>query len=74
MYAAVKPLSKYLRLKTVRIYDPIFTLHSKCTIVILLTCTFLLSAKQYFGEPILCISSEIISIEQTLLTGTVYSG
>uniref|UniRef100_A0A6P4FMA4 Innexin n=1 Tax=Drosophila rhopaloa TaxID=1041015 RepID=A0A6P4FMA4_DRORH len=58
MYAAVKPLSNYLRLKTVRIYDPIFTLHSKCTIVILLTCTFLLSAKQYFGEPILCISSE----------------
>ncbi|XP_016996901.2 innexin inx6 [Drosophila takahashii] len=58
MYAAVKPLSSYLRLKTVRIYDPIFTLHSKCTIVILLTCTFLLSAKQYFGEPILCISSE----------------
>lgn len=57
MYAAVKPLSKYLRLKTVRIYDPIFTLHSKCTIVILLTCTFLLSAKQYFGEPILCLSS-----------------
>ncbi|XP_034118970.1 innexin inx6 [Drosophila albomicans] len=56
MYAAVKPLSKYLRLKTVRIYDPIFTLHSKCTIVILLTCTFLLSAKQYFGEPILCLS------------------
>ncbi|XP_039498287.1 innexin inx6 [Drosophila santomea] len=58
MYAAVKPLSNYLRLKTVRIYDPIFTLHSKCTIVILLTCTFLLSAKQYFGEPILCLSSE----------------
>ncbi|XP_068155269.1 innexin inx6 [Drosophila tropicalis] len=58
MYAAVKPLSKYLRLKSVRIYDPIFTLHSKCTIVILLTCTFLLSAKQYFGEPILCISSD----------------
>ncbi|KAH8387602.1 hypothetical protein KR093_008120, partial [Drosophila rubida] len=57
MYAAVKPLSKYLRLKTVRIYDPIFTLHSKCTIVILLTCTFLLSAKQYFGEPILCLSA-----------------
>ncbi|KAH8391572.1 hypothetical protein KR200_003891 [Drosophila serrata] len=58
MYAAVKPLSKYLRLKSVRIYDPIFTLHSKCTVVLLLTCTILLSAKQYFGEPILCISSE----------------
>ncbi|BFG02633.1 innexin inx6 [Drosophila madeirensis] len=57
MYAAVKPLSKYLRQKTVRIYDPIFILHSKYTIVILLACTILLSAKQYFGEPILCIST-----------------
>ncbi|XP_075149432.1 innexin inx5-like [Haematobia irritans] len=58
MYDAVKPLSKYLQFKSVRIYDLIFTLHSKCTVVILLTCTILLSAKQYFGEPINCISDE----------------
>lgn len=56
MYTAVKPLSKYLQFKSVRIYDLIFTLHSKCTVVILLSCSFLLSAKQYFGEPIVCIS------------------
>ncbi|XP_073838007.1 zero population growth [Musca autumnalis] len=56
MYDVVKPLSKYLQFKSVRIYDVIFTLHSKCTVVILLTCTFLLSAKQYFGDPIFCIS------------------
>lgn len=58
MYAAVKPLSKYLQFKSVHIYDIIFTLHSKCTVVILLTCSFLLSAKQYFGDPIMCISDE----------------
>ncbi|XP_018802283.1 PREDICTED: innexin inx5 [Bactrocera latifrons] len=58
MYAAVKPLSKYLQLKSVRIYDVVFTLHSKCTVVILLTCTFLLSAKQYFGEPIQCLGDD----------------
>lgn len=56
MYTAVKPLSKYLQFKSVRIYDLIFTLHSKCTVVILLSCSFLLSAKQYFGDPIVCIS------------------
>ncbi|XP_061388407.1 innexin inx5-like [Musca vetustissima] len=56
MYEIVKPLSKYLQFKSVRIYDVIFTLHSKCTVVILLTCSFLLSAKQYFGDPIMCIS------------------
>lgn len=58
MYAAVRPLSKYLKFKSVHIYDLIFTLHSKCTVVILLTCSFLLSAKQYFGDPITCISDE----------------
>ena len=56
MYSTVTPLSKYLRFKSVRIYDVIFTLHSKCTVVLLLTCSCLLSAKQYFGNPIECMS------------------
>ncbi|XP_017088097.1 innexin inx5 isoform X1 [Drosophila bipectinata] len=58
MYSAVKPLSKYLQFKSIRIYDPVFTIHSKCTVVILLTCSLLLSARQYFGDPIQCISEE----------------
>ncbi|EDV96488.1 innexin inx4 [Drosophila grimshawi] len=56
MYTAVKPLSKYLQLKSVRIYDGIFTLHAKVTCALLLAFTFLLSAKQYFGDPLVCIS------------------
>ncbi|XP_017468914.1 PREDICTED: innexin inx5 [Rhagoletis zephyria] len=59
MYAAVRPLSKYLQFKSVRIYDVVFTLHSKCTVVLLLTCSFLLSAKQYFGEPIQCMGERM---------------
>ncbi|KAH8287762.1 hypothetical protein KR054_012525 [Drosophila jambulina] len=58
MYSAVKPLSKYLQFKSIRIYDAVFTIHSKCTVVILLTCSLLLSARQYFGDPIQCISEE----------------
>lgn len=58
MYSAVKPLSKYLQYKSIRIYDAVFTIHSKCTVVILLTCSLLLSARQYFGDPIQCISEE----------------
>ncbi|KAH8342636.1 hypothetical protein KR067_005989 [Drosophila pandora] len=58
MYSAVKPLSKYLQFKSIRIYDSVFTIHSKCTVVILLTCSLLLSARQYFGDPIQCISEE----------------
>ncbi|SPP90105.1 blast:Innexin inx4, partial [Drosophila guanche] len=55
MYAAVKPLSKYLQFKSVHIYDAVFTIHSKCSVDLLLACTFLLSSKQYFGDPIQCM-------------------
>ncbi|KAH8305213.1 hypothetical protein KR018_003403 [Drosophila ironensis] len=55
MYTAVKPLGKYLQFKSVHIYDAVFTLHSKCTVALLLACTFLLSSKQYFGDPIQCL-------------------
>ncbi|KAH8235549.1 hypothetical protein KR032_002470 [Drosophila birchii] len=58
MYSAVKPLSKYLQFKSIRIYDAVFTVHSKCTVVILLTCSLLLSARQYFGDPIQCITED----------------
>ncbi|XP_037731466.1 innexin inx4-like [Drosophila subpulchrella] len=58
MYAAVKPLSKYLQFKSVHIYDAIFTLHSKVTVALLLACTFLLSSKQYFGDPIQCLGNK----------------
>lgn len=56
MFASATPLAKFLRLKSVNIYDTIFILHSKCTMVILLAFTMVLSAKQYFGDPIQCMT------------------
>lgn len=50
------PLAKYLQIKRVNIYDIIFTLHSKCTLVILLVFSVMLSARQYFGDPIYCMT------------------
>ncbi|XP_065361903.1 innexin inx5-like [Calliphora vicina] len=45
-----------MQLKSVNIYDTVFILHSKCTMILLLTFALLLSGKQYFGEPINCMA------------------
>ncbi|XP_037940176.1 innexin inx5-like [Teleopsis dalmanni] len=58
MFSEVKPLSKYLQFRSIRIFDPAFTLHSNFTVVILLTCSVLVSTKQYFGEPMQCLTEE----------------
>lgn len=58
MFSLFRPLTKYLKVKPVRIYDAIFILHSKLTVTILLACSFLISAKQFFGDPIYCKCSE----------------
>lgn len=56
MFSLLSPLSKYFKFKSVWIYDGVFILHSKVTVSILLACTIIISAKQYFGEPIRCIT------------------
>lgn len=56
MIGKALPIAKYIRVKKVNIYDAVFALHTKLTVVILLVCTLLLSAKQYFDEPIHCIT------------------
>lgn len=58
MLSTIEPLSRYISSKSkVKIFDWIFCLHTKCTFIILILFTILLSAKQYFGDPIHCISN-----------------
>lgn len=58
MFQAILPLTKYLKSKSVNIYDFAFALHCKVTVVILLTFTILVSARQFFGQPIECMADE----------------
>lgn len=58
MFSILNPLTKYLKLKSVKIYGLVFVLHSKLTVSVLLACSLLISAKQFFGDPIQCISDE----------------
>ncbi|XP_055913506.1 innexin inx5-like [Eupeodes corollae] len=58
MFQAILPLTKYLKPKSVNIYDFAFVLHCKVTVFILLTSTILVSARQFFGQPIECMADE----------------
>ncbi|XP_048510259.1 innexin inx2-like [Athalia rosae] len=53
-------LKSLLQEETVRIDNLVFRLHSRATVLILSTCAILVTAKQYIGEPISCITDKTI--------------
>ncbi|CAH0723174.1 unnamed protein product, partial [Brenthis ino] len=50
------PIRSFLKFQNVYTDNNIFRLHYKLTVIILLVCTLLVTSKQFFGEPIHCIS------------------
>lgn len=52
LFSSVKSL---IKLDEVSIDNAIFRLHYKATFILLITGSILVTAKQYFGEPISCI-------------------
>ena len=55
MWNLITPLKKYVSVKDINPSNNVFKLHCKVTVYMLVFATVLLSAKQYFGDPIDCI-------------------
>ncbi|KAL6442013.1 hypothetical protein ACFW04_002388 [Cataglyphis niger] len=50
------PIKCLLQEESVRVDNVVFRLHSRFTVLLLLVCTILVTAKQYIGEPISCMT------------------
>lgn len=54
------PIKCLLQEEPVRVDNVVFRLHSRVTVFLLLVCTVLVTAKQYIGEPISCMTDASI--------------
>lgn len=59
MYKLLVGLKSYLKWQDIQIDNTIFRLHNSFTTVLLLTCSLIITATQYVGQPISCIVSGI---------------
>lgn len=59
MYKLLGGLKEYFKLQEVQIDNAVFRLHNVFTTVLLLTCSLVITATQYVGNPISCIVSGI---------------
>jgi hypothetical protein len=55
MWDLLTPLKKYVAVKNINTSNNVFKLHTKLTVYVLIFATVLLSAHQYFGNPIDCV-------------------
>lgn len=56
------PIKCLLREESVCIDNVVFRLHSRVTVLLLVVCTILVTAKQYIGEPISCMTDGSIGM------------
>lgn len=59
MYKLLGGLKEYFKLQEVQIDNAVFRLHNIFTTVLLLTCSLVITATQYVGQPISCIVNGI---------------
>jgi len=59
MYKLLGGLKTYFKLQEVQIDNAVFRLHNVFTTVLLLTCSLVITATQYVGQPISCIVNGI---------------
>merc|ERR1719188_2712002 len=55
MFDVFGPVKDFLSLDKICIDNNIFRLHYKATVIVLITCSLLVTSRQYIGDPIDCI-------------------
>ncbi|KAK0168514.1 hypothetical protein PV327_002305 [Microctonus hyperodae] len=73
MFELFEPIKCLLNRECVQIDNIVFRLHSRATVLILLICSILITAKQYIGEPISCITDSSIDKEPMNAYCWIYS-
>lgn len=66
------PIKCLLQEESVRVDNVVFRLHSRFTVLLLLVCTILVTAKQYIGEPISCLTDGSIGTNSANLSRDIY--
>ncbi|KAG8191997.1 hypothetical protein JTE90_001733 [Oedothorax gibbosus] len=56
-------LKGLLKIRTICTDGPVFRMHSRWTVLILLVCSILLASRQHFGEPIHCLQRDVSRIK-----------
>jgi innexin len=59
MYKLLGGLKDYFKIQEIQTDNAVFRLHNVFTTVLLLTCSLIITATQYVGNPISCIVSGI---------------
>jgi len=59
MYKLLGSLKSYLKWQDIQTDNAVFRLHNSFTTVLLLTCSLIITATQYVGQPISCIVNGI---------------
>lgn len=59
MLELFKSLTRLTKVDRVSVDNVVFRLHYKVTFLLFVSCSILVTAKQFFGEPIACIVDEI---------------
>ncbi|XP_032673121.1 innexin inx2-like [Odontomachus brunneus] len=67
------PIKCLLREESVCIDNVVFRLHSRVTVLLLVVCTILVTAKQYIGEPISCLTDGSIDKDPVNAYCWIYS-
>lgn len=63
IFGLLAPISRLLKVKDVDIYDNVFRLHSKLTVMLFLAFSALVSAHEFFGKPMDCVGSDMRQVD-----------